>query len=139
MDIGKIGSNSIVDITGSATRSVEKASDDSFEQKLNAAVASRDEEKLKKACQEFEGIMLDMLYKQMKATIIKSDLVQRDAGSDIYESMLDEKLMEAASKTGSFGLAESLYKQLSRNLGTKEENAVESEPVHEEIGEKDGE
>jgi flagellar protein FlgJ len=136
VDIGKIGSNSIIDITSSTQRSVTQASDESFEQKLNAAVASRDEEQLKKACQEFEHIMLDMMYKQMKATIIRSNLVQKDAGSEIYESMLDEKLMEAASRTGSFGLAEMLYKQLSRNFETKGVNADEGEPVHGEIGEK---
>jgi len=140
VDIGKINSNSINDIARNAQSSVAQSSDSSFEQKLNAAVAARDEEKLKKACQEFEAIMLDMMYKQMKATIIRSNLIEKDAGSEIYESMLDEELMAGASKTGSFGLAEMLYKQLSRNFGTTNGvNADKGEPVDGESGEKDGE
>jgi len=118
VDIGKIDSSFISGVTGNAQQSISRAADESFEQKLNAAIASRDEQKLKQACREFEAIMLDMMYRQMKATIIRSDLVKRDAGTEIYESMLDEKLMEAASQTGSFGLAEMLYKQLSRNFKT---------------------
>jgi flagellar protein FlgJ len=75
---------------------------------------SKDDKELKSACQQFESIMLDMMYKQMKATVTKSDLIESDPGTEIFQSMLDENLMGQASKTGSFGLAESLYKQLSK-------------------------
>jgi len=137
MDIGKISSSLINSLTNNATSSVEQASDDSFAKKLEAAMQNNDDKELKKACQEFESIMLNMMYKQMKATIIKSDLIEKDAGTEIFESMQDENLMDMASKTGSFGLAESLYKQLSRQSGTGVKNAgketvQESESVSEE-------
>ncbi len=122
MDIGKItgyASNSLT--TGAASQAADKASDDSFEKRLQAAVESSDDKELKAACQQFEAIMLDTMYKQMKATIVKSDLVQQDAGRDIFESMLDDSLMEQASKTGTFGLAESLYKQLGKRGKTAPE------------------
>jgi Rod binding domain-containing protein len=61
--------------------------------------------------------MLSMMYKQMKATVVKSDLMKEDPGMDIFQSMEDDELMKQASKTGSFGLAASLYKQLSRQYG----------------------
>lgn len=116
MDIGKINGNTSNNlINGSASQAADKAADDSFEKRLQAAVDNNDDKELKKACQQFEAIMLDMMYKQMKATVVKSDLVQKDAGRDIFESMLDESLMEQASKTGTFGLAESLYKQLGKH------------------------
>ena len=124
MDIGKISSSLINSLTNEATSSVEQASDDSFAEKLEAAVQNNDNKELKRACQEFEGIMLKMMYKQMKATIIKSDLIEEDPGTEIFESMQDESLMEMASKTGSFGLAESLYKQLSRQSASGAVNAV---------------
>lgn len=119
MDIGNIGSNPLGSNIGSqpagnAMQSAQKAQDDSFEKRLAEAVNSKDDKELKSACQQFESIMLDMMYKQMKATVIKSDLIEPDPGTEIFQSMLDENLMEQASKTGSFGLAESLYKQLSR-------------------------
>lgn len=130
MDISKISSNAIDSLTNDVTRSVEQASDDSFAKMLEAAVQNNDDKELKKACQEFESIMLNMMYKQMKATIIKSDLIEKEAGTEIYESMQDENLMELASKTGSFGLAESLYKQLSKHSGTGVKN-VSKEAVQE--------
>ena len=135
MDIGKITGNVSNNlITGSAAQAVDKAADDSFEKRLQAAVDNNDDKELKKACQQFEAIMLDMMYKQMKATVVRSDLVQKDAGRDIFESMLDESLMEQASQTGTFGLAESLYKQLGKHNKTipkvEGEKTVEgSQPV----------
>jgi flagellar protein FlgJ len=139
MDIGKISGSSTENFTNNAASSAVQASDDSFAKKLEAAVQSNDDKELKEACQEFEGIMLNMMYKSMKATITKSDLIEKDAGTEIFESMQDENLMEQASKTGSFGLAESLYKQLSRHNGNGEMNVSrktvqKSEPVSEKSG-----
>jgi len=137
MDIGKISGNVVSSYANDAARSAEQAADDSFAKKLEAAVQNRDDNELKQACQEFESIMLNMMYKQMKTTIVRSDLIERDAGMEIFESMQDENLMEMASKTGSFGLAESLYKQLSRQSGAGaakagKETGQESETVLEE-------
>lgn len=120
MDIGAIGNSTLSSITQNAASTSARSADDDFAKKLEAAVQNNDEKELKKACQEFEGIVLDMLYKQMKATIVKSDLLEEDPGTDIFESMLDDQLMEQASKTGSLGLAESLYKQLSKQYGRQE-------------------
>lgn len=137
MDTGKITGNAINNIIGNtASQAADKAVDGSFEKTLQAAVDNKDDKELKKACQQFEAIMLDMMYKQMKATVVKSDFVQKDAGRDIFESMLDESLVEEASKTGSFGLAESLFKQLSKQSKTSPAPAVEkkvegSQPVDE--------
>lgn len=116
MDIGKINER-YVNNTIDSTR--QKVSQDSFEQRLRSAVNDKNKKELKKVCQEFEAIMLNMMYKQMKATVPKTDLVPSHAGKDIFESMLDESLVQEASKRGSFGLAEVLYKQLSRDLGSK--------------------
>lgn len=116
MDIGKINER-YVNNTIDSTR--QKVSQDSFEQRLRSALNDKNKKELKKVCQEFEAIMLNMMYKQMKATVPKTDLVPSHAGKDIFESMLDESLVQEASKRGSFGLAEVLYKQLSRDLGSK--------------------
>lgn len=117
MDINMIDGMTIGNFVRNATNSATRASDDDFARRLEEAARNNDDRELKKACQEFEAIMLDMLYKQMKATIIKSDLVEEDPGRDIFESMLEEELMEQAAKRGSLGLADSLYKQLSRQYG----------------------
>ncbi|MGE5614134.1 MAG: rod-binding protein [Bacillota bacterium] len=117
MEIGATGSNLINSYTSDAARAATQAQDDSFARRLEEAVKNNDDKELKKACQEFEAIILNILYKQMKSTIIKSGLIEEDPGTGIFESMYDEQLMEQASKTGSFGLAESLYRQLSGRNG----------------------
>ncbi|HHW00847.1 MAG TPA: flagellar biosynthesis protein FlgJ [Clostridiaceae bacterium] len=116
MEIGRISQgliNNTINSVESVKSSVEQ---DSFEKKLQDAIDNNNEEQLKAACKEFEGIMLSMIYKQMKSAIPKSDLIPSDAGRDIFESMLDEALMEEASNGRGVGLADVLYKQLSRNL-----------------------
>ncbi len=115
--IGNITGSVTQNMTGNAVQSAAQSSDDTFARKLEEAAKQNDDKALKEACQEFESIMLSMLYKQMKATVVKSDLMKDDPGMDIFQSMEDDELMERASKTGSFGLAESLYKQLSKQYG----------------------
>jgi flagellar protein FlgJ len=117
MEILMTGNNLIDSYTGDAVRAAARAQDDSFAKRLEEAAQKNDDKELKRACQEFEAIVLNILYKQMKATVIKSGLIKEDPGTGIFESMYDEQLMEQASKTGSFGLAESLYRQLSGQYG----------------------
>ncbi|HEX2947012.1 MAG TPA: rod-binding protein [Clostridia bacterium] len=125
--IGGITGSITQNITGNAVQSAAQSSDDTFARKLEEAAGKNDDKALKEACREFEAIMLSMMYKQMKATVIKSNLMEEDPGMEIFQSMQDDELMKQASKTGSFGLAESLYKQLSKEYG-KTARAVTQSP-----------
>lgn len=120
MNIGSLSSINDKLNTGTIENAKNKAVTESFEDRLNSAMKRKDEKELKKACEEFEGMLLSMLYKEMKATVPKTELFEKDAGREIYDSMLDDKLIEEASKSSSFGLAETLYKQLGRQLKTSE-------------------
>ena len=61
-----------------------KVADDSFENRLKTAMTTKDEKELKKACNDFEGIMMNMMYKEMKATIQKSSLLPKDSGTEYF-------------------------------------------------------
>jgi flagellar protein FlgJ len=137
MDISKITAGSTGGFTSDAARAAAQSSDDSFAKRLEAAVNGKDDKELKKACQDFEGVLLGMMYKAMKATIIKSDLVEHDAGMEIFESMQDDALMEQVSKTGSLGLAESLYKQLAKKTGAGANTVKTEETDHARTEESD--
>lgn len=117
MDIAKI-SNTYIDNSISTAKNA--VGDTSFENSLINAMEKKDDEALKKVCTEFEGILLQMLYKQMKATVAKSKLIPEDSGSEYFESMLDDQIVEEASNTNSLGLADQLYKQLSKQLKSDE-------------------
>lgn len=114
MEIGKISDNLMYDTVKNTRKMSTKSTQDSFEKRLQEAVAKKDTKELKAACQEFESIFLDIMYNQMKATVPKSDLLPSDSGRDIFESMLEEQYMIEASKNGSFGLAAMLYKQFTK-------------------------
>lgn len=116
MDISKINditSNSSVD------SAKNRVADDSFEKKLQSAMDNKDDKELKKVCKDFEAIMMGMMFKEMKATVQKSEFIPEDTGTKIFDSMLDDKLVEEASQGQSMGLSDILYKQLSKQLNSK--------------------
>ncbi len=86
-----------------------------FESILQKAFDEGDKEKLKEACNEFESVMLQILYKQMKATVPESDFIEKSSARTMFEDMLDEQLMERGSTRG-MGISDMMYKQLSARM-----------------------
>lgn len=99
--------------TVKTTKAQTEASD--FEGALQKAFDEGDKKKLKEACNEFEGVMLKMLYKQMKATVPDSGLTEKSNARGMFEDMLDEELMDKSSLRG-MGISEMMYKQLSAKM-----------------------
>ena len=62
-----------------------------------------------------------MMFKSMRNTVQKSDIMGDSFVTNVYEDMLYEKFSEEAAKGKGIGLAEMLYKQLSHNLENSEE------------------
>ena len=111
MKIEGIGS---ADISTSINRK-QVQEDQAFADVLKQAYSSGDKEKLKQVCREFEGIMLQMMYKQMKKTVPESELLPASSGREIFQEMLDEELINNATQRG-IGLSDVLYRQLSMNM-----------------------
>jgi Rod binding domain-containing protein len=73
------------------------------------------DKKLRQACTEFESIFLYNLFKEMRRTVPKSDLLPSAPGKDTYEMMFNQKVAEDLSKRGEgIGLQKVLYEQLRR-------------------------
>lgn len=71
------------------------------------------EEKLKKACADFEAIFIGYMLKTMRSTVPKSG--SNFPGKDIYSTMVDHKVAEdIAKRGGGIGLQEMLLRQLGR-------------------------
>ena len=86
-----------------------------FESTLKKAFDEGDKEKLRKVCNEFEAVMLKMLFKQMKATIDESGLTEKSRAREIFEDEFDDLLMEQASERG-MGISDMMYRQLSARM-----------------------
>ena len=85
-------------LTGSLKATGDKAADDA---------------KLKKACQEMEGVFLNMLLKSMRDTVPKTEIGGNNKQTDIIQSMLDTELTRNMAAAGGTGLAAMMYRNLS--------------------------
>lgn len=72
-----------------------------------------DDERLKEACADFEGILLGYMLKTMKKTLSGDALFGGGLQKDIYDSMYNQELAEnIAEGKNSLGIGEALYRQL---------------------------
>ena len=69
---------------------------------------------LRKATQDFEAVFLTLTLKQMRSTIEKGEMFHGGMGEDVFTEMLDEEFAKKTAATGHTGLAELLFRQLSR-------------------------
>jgi Rod binding domain-containing protein len=78
------------------------------------------QQKLKKACEDFEAIMVTYLFKSMRQTSLKSETEEFGSTKDLFEGMLDETLATQLSHQQGLGLARLLYEQLAPVMESKE-------------------
>ncbi len=72
---------------------------------VNEAAKSQQDKELKEACKGFEAMFLNMMYKQMRATVPEDTLFGESNAQKIFRDMIADG--------GGLGLADMLYKQLS--------------------------
>lgn len=82
-------------------------------QKQAASGEYKDDKELKQLAQQFESIFMNQLMKSMRETLPKDGLLS-SFSVDMYESMFDQEVAGEMSKGKGMGLADVLYKQLSR-------------------------
>ncbi|MDP8207699.1 MAG: transglycosylase SLT domain-containing protein [Candidatus Electryonea clarkiae] len=75
-----------------------------------------DNPKLYEACQGFESYFVRYMIKNMRGSM--NMMGAKTHGSEMYQGMFDNAISEEISKNNSMGLAEMLYKQVSRQNGT---------------------
>lgn len=98
----------------------EQAQAQSFENALNKAVENQNAQELKEACKEFESYFVSYIFKQMQNSVNSINngkgVINRSQGEEIFTEMLLEEYSETAAEHGGIGLADMMYKQLSKNL-----------------------
>ncbi len=111
-------------ITEQADDSVEKAKLlKSRTIKSEGAIDEKERRKLKAISQDFEGLFIGMMLKSMRGTTGEDKLTGGGHGEEVFRSLLDQQYVDIASKSGSFGLAGQIEKELirqeSRKISTK--------------------
>lgn len=87
-----------------------------FQDILDNAIKSRDNEKLKQLCKDFEAIMVSMVIKSMREAIPKDGIIPDSLGQEVFQSMLDDEYAELMVQNQDFGIAQQLYNQLTAKL-----------------------
>jgi peptidoglycan hydrolase FlgJ len=86
----------------------------------NLSSKSADAEGLRKAAKEFEAVFMSQLLKQMRSTVHKEEMFNGGAGEEIFTEMLDEEFAQKMSAGQGAGIADMIYRQLSRQFGISE-------------------
>ena len=73
------------------------------------------ENRLKKACADFESIFLTYMLKSMRTTGDQNGLLGNSNDSKIISSMFDENLALGIAKSGGIGLGKMLFARLKDN------------------------
>jgi flagellar protein FlgJ len=69
---------------------------------------------LYKACQDFEALFIKQMLDVMRKTIHKEDdMLNGGLSQDVFEGMLYDQYAKKMAETAGFGLAETIYKQVS--------------------------
>jgi len=71
-----------------------------------------DREKLKKACSDFEALIMARMLKQMRQSIPQNGLPGNGPGKEVYQSLMDQEVAKKMSQRGGVGLGERLYRQV---------------------------
>jgi flagellar protein FlgJ len=79
------------------------------------------EKKLKKACADFEALLVFQLLKTMRQSAPRNGFLKPSQGQQTYEMMLDQKIAEElANKGGGLGLQKMLYNQMTKRNPKKD-------------------
>ncbi|MDR2144005.1 MAG: rod-binding protein [Treponema sp.] len=75
------------------------------------------DQKLYEQCEALEGFLIKNMLKGMRATVMKSDLVDTGFAGEVYEDMLWDEYAKAYTEKADFGLAEMAYMELTGRRG----------------------
>jgi Rod binding domain-containing protein len=80
----------------------------------NRALTQR--QKVAEVAQQFEAVMLQQILQETQKPVFKTEFTDNSTAASIYRSLISKQLAEAMSKSGNFGLAKMLEKQLTKQL-----------------------
>lgn len=83
-------------------------------EQMAAHPALPEEQKVGEMCRQFEAVFLRQILREAQKTVIPSDLIEPSATQDIYRDMIVSQLADSISQSGSFGLAQALQTELTR-------------------------
>ena len=75
-----------------------------------------DQQKVAEVAQKFEAVLLRQVLQETQKTVIPSEFADNSTAAGIYGDLVTNQLADSISKSGTLGLAQSLERQLTRQL-----------------------
>ena len=95
---------------------------------LRAQAGQRPSEAQSPVAEQFESLFINMMLKEMRKTVSRSDLLGSEA-MESYEQMFDQQIALGMSRAGGIGLAPFIEEQLARQNGQKIEASTGVAPT----------
>ncbi len=76
---------------------------------------------------KFEAMLMQQMMSAMRKTVPVDGQFSSGFANDMYASMFDQAIAETSSKSGSLGIAENIYRQMSTN------NQAKANPISADI------
>ena len=103
-----------------ATKSLENAK---VAVDASGVSAAEESKRLREACEGFEAMFLDIVFKEMRNTVPENTLFGESNGEKMWHSMLDTELMQNVAKSGGVGIADMMYDNLIDQVASQALNA----------------
>ena len=89
--------------------------------------SKRDEERLKKACQELESVFLHQMIKAMRQTVSNAGFPGGGPGHDLFQSLFDMEMSRTLAQKEGIGLGKAMYENFMRGQPSKGGKVSEKE------------
>lgn len=99
----------MADQTDTVSRNIAK-------QKGSREQNAKENPQLKKACSDFEGLVLKQMLTLMRESVPKSGLFDNSDAHGMYQSLQDQQLASKMAESGGIGVADVMYKQLTGQI-----------------------
>jgi flagellar protein FlgJ len=86
-------------------------------------------QKVEEACRQFEAVLLRQILSEARKTVIASDGKKDSNETDIYNDMVNTQMADNISRSGTFGLAQSLESQLVHQVLPKSAQEAQLAPA----------
>lgn len=78
---------------------------------------------IKEACAEFEAIFINMMLKELRATVDKSGFMDGGKAEELYTGLMDTQISRDMASQGGIGLAAMLYRQMAAEIDDRPDAA----------------
>lgn len=88
-----------------------------FKDKLAEAAKQKDDEGLREAAREFESYFIGMMLKQMRRTVVESELTVKSEARKQFETMLDDEYAKSMASGEGIGLGAVIFDAMKQAYG----------------------